>query len=266
MGKKKTIAVVIPARNRADFAQEAVLSVVNQNLPENVNLEILVVDNKSNPPLKKFLGKRFPEVRIIRSKGYDSPGGTRNWGIKHAKGDYIAFLDNDDQWEKDFLMKSIEAIKKSKAPAVMCIVKPYFYGPYSISERVKLLFLNFIRDVSLLLSYLLNNGKLPKSGFYLCQISHMLFDRKYLTNIKFNEQAIAAEDWEYMVGATKEGEVQIILEPLVKFRYEMRSNTNTQEVREKKWNAYNDLLKRIPKSHKYGVFHKLFLQYIKMYS
>ncbi len=262
----QTVSVIIPAKNRPGFTSEAIESVLNQKLSEKVKLEVIVIDNRSKPSLERLLGSKFPQVKFIRNDGYDSPGGSRNMGFNVSFGQYIAFLDNDDKWKQGFLKHSLLALRKSKAPVTVCLTDPYFYGEFPFSEKVKLIFLNIIRATVISSTELLNSKRLPFSGFYLCQISHMLFNRRYIGKIKFNEKTPAAEDWEFIAMTTSKKPARIVLKPLVKFRYEIRSNTYTETIRKKKWQAYLDMIGRIPKTHQKGILNKLFHYYIGLFS
>lgn len=261
-----TISVIIPSKNRPELVSEAIMSVLNQNLPDDTKLELIVIDAYSKKSLKNTIGKNFPKVKIIKSQGYNSPGGTRNYGLKLATGKYISFLDNDDQWHSNFIKESLSLIQSTKAPATVCLTSPHFNQPYPFKKRLTLLFLNLVRSSSFYIISLLHSKRLPRSGFYLCQISHMLFNSKKIKGIKFNEKSVAAEDWEYFANATIKDTIAIVLKPLVKFRYILSSNTNTPEVVQKKWIAYQDLLNRLPVTHTKGLLNSLFNLYIKSFS
>lgn len=261
-----TVSVIIPAKDRVAFTSQAINSVLKQNLPQDTQVEVLVIDNGSTVPLKKILQNQFPQVKFLRYYGRQHPGATRNHGLKFAKSDFVAFLDNDDQWRPNFLKSSLEALEKSFAPATVCLTSPYFYDPYPFDQKVKLYFLNVIRTFVLLFSWFFNNNMLPFSGFYLCQISHMLFSARSIGKTRFNDFSVAAEDWEFITNVSRRKQVYILPQFLVDFRYELKSNTNTTEVKQKKWNSYRDLIKHLPASHKKGLLYKFFLDYIKIYS
>lgn len=265
MNTKVIVSVIIPVKNRPGFTSEAIDSVLNQNLPDNVKVELIVVDNRSNPPMKMLLGKKYPNVRFLKNNRFDSPGGSRNKGLEGVKGDFIAFLDSDDRWKRDFLKVSLLEIKKQNSPATVCLTSPYFYGSFPVLKKIKLHILNFIRMTLLLSFWLFNNKRLPKSGFFLCQISHMLFDSKNIKNIKFNEKTAAAEDWEFNSEATRVRPIYVIPQRLVNFRYEPRSNTFSSKVRKGKERAYYDLLNKLPESHTKGVLNIMFRFYIKYF-
>lgn len=261
--KKEIISVIIPARNRVDFARQALNSVTNQQLHNNYKLEIILVDNDSNPPLKNILSNEFPQVRFFRYIRHHHPGASRNYGLKKANGQYVAFLDSDDIWNNNFLETSLEILNSVEGPATICLTNPLFTDPYPLGMKIKFLFLNLIWSVSLLLSWLINHGKLIASGFYLCQISHMLFRAKDIRGLLFNQTSIASEDWEFVSDVSRDKEIIIIPRPLAKFRYELKSNTNRPEVSQKKGLAYLELISKLPFSHKKGLFHHLLCLYIK---
>jgi glycosyltransferase involved in cell wall biosynthesis len=92
------LSVVMPTRNRVVRLRAAAESVLGQSFRD---LELIVVDDGSEdetPSLLDELTGRDPRSRSIR---VNSPGGApaaRNVGIDAARGDYIAFLDDDDTW------------------------------------------------------------------------------------------------------------------------------------------------------------------------
>lgn len=91
------ISVIIPVYNAADFVAEAVYSALNQ---KEVLEVILVEDGSPDGSLAvcKELEGRHKNVRLFRHKGGRNrgAGASRNLGIKHAQGKYVAFLDADD--------------------------------------------------------------------------------------------------------------------------------------------------------------------------
>jgi teichuronic acid biosynthesis glycosyltransferase TuaG len=93
------ISVVISTHQRADACERALRSALNQTEPP---LEVLVCDNGSLDDTKVRLReweRREPLVRYLRTeRNSGTPATTRNLGIEHARGDFIAFLDDDDEW------------------------------------------------------------------------------------------------------------------------------------------------------------------------
>lgn len=112
------VSVVIPTHNRPSLARRAVACVLAQT---HKNIEIIVVDDCSETDLNvhnivtSFNDNRIQYIRHSTSRG---PSATRNTGIELAKGEYIAFLDDDDIWMESKLEKQLHYIKKY--PAALC--------------------------------------------------------------------------------------------------------------------------------------------------
>ena len=89
------VTAVIPTYNRRSYIARAINSVLAQTVPVD---EILVVDDGSTDGTAEFLSERYGErVRVIRQAN-TGVSGARKQGIQHANGDWIAFLDSDDEW------------------------------------------------------------------------------------------------------------------------------------------------------------------------
>jgi glycosyltransferase involved in cell wall biosynthesis len=93
---KPLVSVIMPTYNHAKFIGRAIASVLNQTYP---NFELIIIDNYSEDDTEKIVVS-YVDARIIylkfRNNGVIAAG--RNNGIKHANGEYIAFLDSDDWW------------------------------------------------------------------------------------------------------------------------------------------------------------------------
>jgi hypothetical protein len=104
----KKVSVIIPVYGVEKYVADAVSSVLQQSY---INLELIIVDNGS-PDRSIEICQQFhdPRIQIIRQENR-GPSGSRNTGIRHAKGDYIAFLDGDDIWHPDKLTKHVHHLE-----------------------------------------------------------------------------------------------------------------------------------------------------------
>ena len=105
------VSVLMPYYKKKPFIESSIQSILNQTYQ---NFEIIVIDdelsNESSEVLKKIstLDKR---IIITKNKKNQGAGETRNFGIKIASGEYIAFCDCDDLWKKTKLDQQIKFMK-----------------------------------------------------------------------------------------------------------------------------------------------------------
>ncbi len=121
MATKPFVSVVTATRNRIGLLRKALDSIAAQ---EYGNYEVIVVDDGSDETVQRQydeIFKQLPanfELHRARPAGQrgDGPGVARNFGIQLAKGDYVAFLDDDDRWIRtDHLSVAAEAIAAQNA-------------------------------------------------------------------------------------------------------------------------------------------------------
>jgi glycosyltransferase involved in cell wall biosynthesis len=95
------ISIVIPTYNRRVLLARALDSVIAQTYEK---WEAIVVDNGSTDGTEELIS-RYSEPRIIYLKTYNDGiiARARNLGIRASKGEWIAFLDSDDWWEREKL-------------------------------------------------------------------------------------------------------------------------------------------------------------------
>jgi glycosyltransferase involved in cell wall biosynthesis len=115
---RANISVIIPLYNKGLYISQAIHSVLAQTAQ---NFEIIVVDDGSTDNGADIV-KEFADSRIMLIRQDNrGPGVARNRGIREAKGEYISFLDADDEWLPLFLEKGIEFLSVNKdIAAISC--------------------------------------------------------------------------------------------------------------------------------------------------
>ena len=110
------ISVIMPVYNGEKYIKQAVDSVFCQGVP----LELLVIDDGSTDNtwevLSAYSGRE--DFRYIKNEKNMGAAGSRNRGVREAKGEYIAFLDADDWWEKGKLKAQLKVL--GETGYVMC--------------------------------------------------------------------------------------------------------------------------------------------------
>jgi glycosyltransferase involved in cell wall biosynthesis len=114
---KSTCSVVIPVRNGADYITEAIESILRQTLKP---AEIIVVNDGSTDNTAEILKQYGTKLKVTTSSGLGAPS-ARNFGVKAAKSQFIAFLDCDDIAHPDRLKKQLECLLANpEAGMVFC--------------------------------------------------------------------------------------------------------------------------------------------------
>ncbi len=103
------VSVIIPTRNRSAILAQTIGSVLRQR---DIQCETVVVDEGSSDDTQAMVS-RLAGVRVIR---HDVPQGlaaARNRGAAEARGEWLAFLDDDDLWAPDKLRLQLDAAKRA---------------------------------------------------------------------------------------------------------------------------------------------------------
>ena len=114
------VSVIIPTYNRARTLRRAVESVLSQELED---LEVIVVDDCSTDGTESVVRSfEDPRVQYIAHETNRGGSAARNTGIDAAEGEYVAFLDDDDQYRTEKLRRQVECLddRSDEWVAVYC--------------------------------------------------------------------------------------------------------------------------------------------------
>jgi len=153
------ISVIIPTYNRSKELLRAVNSVLNQTIPV---LEILICDDGSTDDSYSLIKSlNNPTIIWINCGRNGNAAIPRNIGIKNAKGNWVAFLDSDDEWMPYKIQYQINHIESTNANAVSSnainiYVKTKKYSIYHKKNYTnlnfpKLIFSNYVITSSVLI-------------------------------------------------------------------------------------------------------------------
>lgn len=113
------VSLIIPVYNVQDYIEKCMDSVVNQTIDD---MEIIIVNDgskdQSKQKIERYLEK-YPKIKYLEKEN----GGlsdARNYGLKFATGEYVAFLDSDDYVEKNTYEEMYNLAKKEKSDMVEC--------------------------------------------------------------------------------------------------------------------------------------------------
>lgn len=117
-----TVSAVIPTYNRSGEIKRAIESVLSQSYDD---IECIVVDDGSSDRTPEIVTAiEDDQLKYLKHETNRGVSAARNTGVEAAEGEYIAFLDSDDEWETRKIEKQVEVIesRSSSWNAVYCDV------------------------------------------------------------------------------------------------------------------------------------------------
>ncbi len=125
MSHQPSVSVIIPTWNRAATIVAAVESALAQT---HAPLEVLVCDDGSSDDSEQRVGALSdPRVRWLPGPRGGRPAIPRNRGLAAARGEWLAFLDSDDEWLPEKLARQLAAVRASGRPA--CCTNAWRFTP-----------------------------------------------------------------------------------------------------------------------------------------
>jgi GT2 family glycosyltransferase len=103
-----SVSVIVSHYGRPDLVRNALLSIHGQTVKPT---EVLLVDDSSPPEYREKLEQLADLATLITTPGNLGPSGARNLGAENAKGEWLAFLDDDDCWAPDKLERQIHYLE-----------------------------------------------------------------------------------------------------------------------------------------------------------
>ncbi len=179
------ISIIIPCYNQSSYLEETLDCILKQDY---VNWECLLVNDGSTDKTESIV---LPWLKMdSRFRYFSIPNGgvsaARNFGIEHAKGDFIQFLDADDLLSPNKLSRSVDAIFSENVDVVCCNYELFSdnlatnLGAFSTLEKYSFTFQNIARYWN--------------SGFTI-PIHCFFFRRVVIGGYRFPVGISAQEDW-----------------------------------------------------------------------
>jgi teichuronic acid biosynthesis glycosyltransferase TuaG len=130
------ISIIIPYYKDKENIFDAVNSALKQSYK---NIEIIIIDDENSVISKKILlsiKKKSKKIKVLQTRKNKGVSFARNFGISHASGNLIAFLDSDDIWKKDKLAIQVDFMNKNKID--LCYTNYYAFADKKIIYKVKI--------------------------------------------------------------------------------------------------------------------------------
>lgn len=112
--KNDLVSVITPLYNSEEFIADTIESVIAQTYQD---WEMIIVDDHSTdngPQIVENYVKRDDRIKLVTLAQNSGAAVARNKAIEQARGRYLAFLDSDDLWKPEKLMRQLEFMKRNK--------------------------------------------------------------------------------------------------------------------------------------------------------
>ncbi len=191
------VSVIIPTYNRAKKVRDAVESVLAQSFTD---LEVIVVDDGSSDDTGQIIRQAFGD----RIRYYFQPNQgvsvARNKGIEVARGEWIAFLDSDDRWEKDKLEWQLKSLEQVDPRCGACYTDVRFFNHLETRTMFQLAEANYRHQDAVgvnsdVLRLLVKPGG---GGMVVCLSSFMAHRDAVRQTGGFNTSLLYSQDSEFM--------------------------------------------------------------------
>jgi len=214
------VSIIMPAYNAEQYVSDAILSVISQDYE---NWELLVIDDCSTDDTSKIINK-FVKIDsrikpVFNSINGGTPAKAKNKALPLVKGNYVAFLDSDDMWFKDKLMKQIPLMESNTQYGLT------YTGGYLIDESGDKI-----------------NTFLPKHGcgnilskmlrHYEINNQSVVIRKEALQVIGglFDEDIVVGEDYNLFMNVLAKYKTCHVNEHLIKYRVHQNSITNSGNI------------------------------------
>jgi glycosyltransferase involved in cell wall biosynthesis len=200
------VSVVIPTLGRAQLLLRSVKSVLAQTMTD---LEVIVLIDRPSP--EAVIALAALEDRRLRVIKHETPlraHEARNVGAEEARGEWIAFLDDDDEWLPEKLDRQLAVARSIEEPIIIYSLS------YIVTRLTRYVWPRRIYDNTIPVDeYLFDRRSLFKGDTYL-QTSSLLLRRDLFDSLKFN---YVHDDWDFLLRAANGSHIKVVTvaEPLV---------------------------------------------------
>jgi glycosyltransferase involved in cell wall biosynthesis len=184
------VSVVIPTYRRPHLIGRAVSSILRQTVSD---LEVLVVIDGTDDGTRAAVDSLGdPRAYVIETQQNQGPATTRNIGVRHARGDYIGFLDDDDEWMPEKLNTQLQLIRDRELTGeflVSCrvLANPTYGSPFIVPQHL-------YQDGQDLSDYLMDVHGSFKRGYIAA--AAILLPRSLALRVPFPDDMF--EDWSWL--------------------------------------------------------------------
>lgn len=212
MTSSPLVSVIMPTYNRVELSLQTVESILRQTYK---NLELIAIsDGCTDKTIEQFKKIQDSRLIIVEAEHVGQPSNHRNLGIQLAKGEYIAFADDDDLWAPVKLTEQIDFLEKNRDID--------FIGSYSyiINDNRVTNLPKLNRFLKKLYNFL---GKYSRNLLFITNVflnSTVIVRKKVINQFQLNtsKEYKAIEDYDLWLRMSKKHKSVVLPEPLIFYR------------------------------------------------
>lgn len=194
---QSTVSIIMPAYNAEGFIEEAIKSVVFQDITD---WELIIIDDNSTDKTFEIVSRlkaNDSRIKLLKNTGKKGVSAARNIGLKNASGNYVGFLDADDSYEPNALKSRLEVLLNNPHLSLV-------HGPTKLIDG-KGQYLGWTLQLNSKMTYLNMTGN-P------AHLNSVLGKSKLLKQFRFEEGVTNGEDWWYLARVLRSGVVSEFVE------------------------------------------------------
>ena len=211
------VSVIIPTYNRPELLKRAINSVFNQKYR---NFEIVIIDDNSENENENIV-KEFPPryIKYLKRKKREDIAFKRNLGIKFSTGEYVAFLDDDDEWLPNKLMQQTSMLTVADKSVGVIHSNAFIDDGSKVSLTHKAGMFNSIPQNLLEYNFVVNSSSVVK--------------RECFNLVGYLDEKLAyCEDWDFWIRVSQRFRFIYLDEPTVISHWEDPNNDRgSQDLR-----------------------------------
>jgi Glycosyl transferase family 2 len=189
------VSVVIPTLNRPKLLVRALNSVLRQTCQE---FEIIVVaDRTDEDTVRATRALNDARIRVVLNREAPTAAGARNTGADDAQGEWLAFLDDDDEWLPNKLERQLAHAAAARQPSILVSCLSRVVTPTGIFVRPKAPF-----DNSVPIDEYLFDRRTLFGGAGFIQTSSYLLPRSLFAKVRFDVNS-PHDDWDFLLRLSK---------------------------------------------------------------
>ena len=242
----------MPTYNRGVRLKQTIESVLNQRFED---LELIVVDDGSTDDTEAVVDEfDDPRIRYVAHQNNKGGSAARNTGIEASKGEYIAFLDDDDEWHPDKLDHQIASLEERSDDwvAAYCDFRVVRHGTGSELRRI---IADFLMETA-------DSQDKPEGGEEIIPAvlamdlplggsSTLVVERSVAEQMGgFDPDFPRHQDWEFLIRLLRVGKLMYLDEPLVTKHESGRPSVDS--VREAKGMFFNKFSSEVQYAERNG--------------